>query len=112
LSDEEHILLLTLHHIVSDGWSMGVLTRELGALYNAFCAGDPSPLEELPIQYADYASWQREWLQGESLEKQIRYWKAHLAGASTLLELPTDRPRPSVQSFRGALKRFELSEEL
>ena len=104
LSDEEHILLLTLHHIVSDGWSQGVLCRELSALYNAFSHGKPSRLPELALQYADYAAWQRSWLQGETLERQIGYWKQNLQGAPTLLELPTDRPRPAVQTFQGALK--------
>ncbi|HLK61110.1 MAG TPA: amino acid adenylation domain-containing protein, partial [Chthonomonadaceae bacterium] len=112
LGEEEHILLLTLHHIISDGWSQGVLIRELTALYNAFAAGRPSPLPELPIQYADYAVWQRNWLQGEVLDRQIGYWKGQLRGAPTLLELPTDRPRPPVQTFQGARKRYEFSEPL
>ena len=101
-----------MHHIVSDGWSMGVLRRELTTLYNAFLADKPSPLPDLALQYADYAAWQRDWLQGEVLERQVGYWKEHLAGAPALLELPTDRPRPAVQTFRGASHRLELSEEL
>jgi amino acid adenylation domain-containing protein len=101
-SEEEYSLLLTMHHIISDGWSMEVLSRELWALYDAFSKGHPSPLAELPFQYADYAQWQREWFQGEEMEKQLRYWKERLAGAQPMLELPTDRPRPVVQSFRGA----------
>ncbi|HLK57869.1 MAG TPA: amino acid adenylation domain-containing protein, partial [Chthonomonadaceae bacterium] len=112
MSAEEHLILLTLHHIVSDGWSQGVLTRELAALYNAFATGQPSPLPDLPIQYADYAAWQRNWLQGEALERQIGYWKEHLSGVQALLELPTDRPRPAVQTYQGALQRATLSPEL
>jgi len=102
LGAAEHILLLNLHHIVTDGWSMGVLLREITALYDAFSQGRPSPLPELPVQYADFAVWQRDWLQGEVLERQISFWKNQLAGAPQLLELPTDRPRPAVQTFRGA----------
>jgi amino acid adenylation domain-containing protein len=112
LGAEEHVLSLTLHHIVSDGWSMGVLVREVAALYAAFAAGRPSPLEELPIQYADYAEWQRSWLEGEVLAEQLSYWRGQLAGAPPALELPTDRPRPAVQSFKGAYEAFSLSEEL
>ncbi|HLK57997.1 MAG TPA: amino acid adenylation domain-containing protein, partial [Chthonomonadaceae bacterium] len=112
LDAEDHVLLLTLHHIVSDGWSQGILSRELTTLYNAFRADQPSPLPELPIQYADYAAWQRAWLTGEELARQFAYWKENLAGAPTLLELPTDRPRPPMQTFHGALKRRELSGEL
>jgi len=102
LGEAEHVLLLTMHHIVSDGWSIGVLIRELVALYEAFFTGKPSPLPELPIQYADFAHWQRQWLQGEVLAAQLSYWQQQLAGAQTVLELPTDRPRPAVQTFRGA----------
>ena len=87
-----------MHHIVSDGWSLGVLYRELGALYGAFAAGEPSPLPELPVQYADYALWQRRWLSGEVLERQLGYWREQLAGAPAQLTLPTDRPRPAVQT--------------
>jgi hypothetical protein len=89
LGDQDHVLLLTVHHIVSDGWSMDVLIRELVMLYMTFSAGKPSPLPELPIQYVDYASWQRERLQGEALEKQLAYWRQQLGGAPRLLELPT-----------------------
>jgi len=98
----DHVLLFTMHHVISDGWSMGVLFRELGAIYDAFADGRPSPLPELPIQYADYAVWQREWLPGETLQNQIAYWKTKLAGAPPILELPTDRPRPLIQRFYGA----------
>ncbi|NMO13901.1 non-ribosomal peptide synthase/polyketide synthase [Pyxidicoccus fallax] len=110
LSQEQHLLLLTLHHIISDGWSAGVLVRELEALYQAFTAGRPSPLPELPLQYADYCFWQLAWLRDETLESQLTYWKQHLAGAPHALELPTDFPRPPVASSRGASVRFQLSE--
>ncbi|MCP4540464.1 MAG: amino acid adenylation domain-containing protein [Chloroflexi bacterium] len=106
---KKHVLLLTMHHIVSDGWSMGVLIQEVGVLYQAFTAGKPSPLAELPIQYADFAVWQREWLRGEVLEEQLSYWKEQLDGMPELLELPTDRPRPPTPTFRGAGETFELS---
>ncbi len=111
LGDEEHILLLTMHHIISDGWSMRVLVREVATLYEAFAAGKPSPLPAPSIQYADYAAWQREWLQGALLENQIEYWKRRLEGAATL-ELPTDRARPPVQTYIGARCDFELTDEL
>ncbi|GAG54265.1 unnamed protein product, partial [marine sediment metagenome] len=101
LSEEEHNLLLTMHHIVCDEWSMGVFASELAALYKAYCNGEASPLPELPIQYADFAHWQREWLQGEVLENQLSYWRNQLEGVP-LLQLPTDHPRPAVQTFRGA----------
>ncbi len=97
----EHVLLLNLHHIVSDGWSLGVLVRELSALYPALAAGQPSPLPAPRMQYADYAAWQREYLQGEVLESQVRWWRERL-DADAVLELPTDRPRPAVPSGRGA----------
>ncbi|HST62903.1 MAG TPA: amino acid adenylation domain-containing protein, partial [Longimicrobium sp.] len=102
LSADEHVLLLCMHHIVSDGWSMGVLFGELSALYDAFVAGNPSPLPPLPVQYAAYAVWQREQLRGEPLERELAWWKAQLAGAPELLELPSDHPRPAVQTYRGA----------
>ncbi|MFL6286654.1 MAG: amino acid adenylation domain-containing protein, partial [Pyrinomonadaceae bacterium] len=101
LSDEEHVALFTMHHIVSDGWSMGVLVREVAALYEAYSRGEESPLEELPIQYADYAVWQRQRLQGEVLEQQLSYWREQLGGELPVVELPTDRPRPAVQTFAG-----------
>jgi amino acid adenylation domain-containing protein len=102
LSTDEHMLLLTMHHIVSDGWSIGILIRELAALYEAYSQGKESPLAELSIQYGDYAVWQRAYLQGRVLDEQLAYWRERLAGAPPLLELPTDRPRPSVKTFRGA----------
>lgn len=101
LGEEAHGLFLTAHHIIADGWSRRVFIRELSALYRAYSTGAPSPLSELTIQYADYAQWQRRWLSGEVLEGQLGYWQKQLAGAPALLELPTDRPRPAVQSFRG-----------
>ena len=111
LADREHILLLVTHHIASDGWSSGILWRELGNLYGAFSRSEPDPLPELPIQYADYAIWQRQWLQGESLETQLSYWRKQLNGVAAL-QLPTDRPRPALQSFRGAKKSLVLSVDL
>jgi amino acid adenylation domain-containing protein len=112
LDDQDHVLMLTMHHIVSDGWSMGVLFREVGVLYEAFCDSRPSPLPELPIQYGDFARWQHEWLQGPVLEAQVGYWKDQLADAPTLVELPTDRPRPAMQTFNGAYLTSSLSKEL
>ncbi|HSF40965.1 MAG TPA: amino acid adenylation domain-containing protein [Thermoanaerobaculia bacterium] len=111
LAADDHVLALAMHHIVSDGWSMGVLVRELTALYGSFAAGRPSPLPELPIQYADFATWQRATVREEVLESQIRYWREALAGAPTLLDLPTDRPRPAFQSFRGAGEPLALDRE-
>ena len=111
LAHEDHVLLLSLHHIVCDGWSMGVFYRELSVLYQAFSNGKPSPLTALPIQYADFAVWQRQWLAGEVLETQLSYWREQLADVA-LLQLPTDRPRPAVQSYRGARQYIELSKEL
>ena len=112
LGAEEHIVLLTMHHIASDGWSVGVLIKEVVALYKAFSASETSPLAELPIQYADYAAWQREWLTGEVLQGQLNYWKQQLAGAPPVLELPTDRPRPATQSHQGAFVSLSLGGEL
>lgn len=111
LDSTDHILLLTLHHIVSDGWSMGVMIRELGTLYTAFVGGNPSPLPELPIQYADFAHWQQQWLQGDVLETQLDYWRQQLADLPAI-DLPTDRSRPAVQSYRGATQYLELSPSL
>ncbi|HEV2735462.1 MAG TPA: condensation domain-containing protein, partial [Longimicrobiaceae bacterium] len=112
LGDRDHVLLFTLHHVVSDGWSMEVLVREVSALYAAFSRGEPSPLPELPVQYADFAVWQREWLTGETLAEQIGWWRERLAGAPPLLEVPTDRPRSAWQSPRAARHGFALSAEL
>ena len=115
LDEEEHILLLTMHHTVFDGWSTGVLARELSALYDTFSQvsiGHTSPLPELPIQYADYADWQRQWLQGEVLEEQLAYWRQRLGDAPPVLELPTDYPRPPVQTYQGAHHAFELGRSL
>jgi amino acid adenylation domain-containing protein len=111
LDAEEYVLILTMHHLVSDGWSQGVFWWELAELYEAFAAGKPSPLPELSMQYADFAHWQRLWLQGEVLETQLAYWKRQLAGVSTL-QLPTDYPRPAVQTFRGARYVLTLSSTL
>ncbi|HEX8149384.1 MAG TPA: amino acid adenylation domain-containing protein [Pyrinomonadaceae bacterium] len=102
LDEREHLLILSMHHIIMDLWSIGVLLGELAVLYEAFAAGRPSPLPEPPIQYADYAEWQREHFRGEVLETHLAYWKEQLAGAPRALELPTDRPRPAVQTFGGA----------
>ncbi|MBE8964966.1 amino acid adenylation domain-containing protein [Nostocales cyanobacterium LEGE 12452] len=112
LKETEHILVFTMHHIISDGWSMGVLIEEVTALYEAFSKGQPSPLAELPIQYVDFASFQRQQLQGEVLKSQLSYWKQQLEGAPELLELPTDKPRPAIGSFQGSTYSFELSDEL
>jgi non-ribosomal peptide synthase protein (TIGR01720 family) len=112
LSAEEHVILLTLHHVVSDAWSIGVLVQEVAALYEAFRQGNPSPLAELPIQYADFAAWQREWLQGEALDKQLTYWREQLMGAPAVLELPVDRPRPAVQTFQGKTHSHALPKTL
>ena len=102
LAEEEHVLMLVMHHIITDGWSTGILLRELNVLYEAYRQGDASPLEDLAIQYADFAHWQRQWLTSEVLEKQLAYWKHHLGGTPPFLELPTDRPRPAIQRFNGS----------
>jgi amino acid adenylation domain-containing protein len=112
LEEEEHLLLLTMHHIIADGWSLGVLGRELSALYQAFSMDQSSPLEELTIQYADFAVWQRQWLQGETLEKQLAYWREKLGGELPVLDLLTDRPRPPVQTYRGSAEERILSAEV
>lgn len=112
LGKNEHVLLISVHHIIFDGWSMGIFSRELSSLYTAFSQGQPSPLPELPLQYADYALWQRQWLQGEVLEKQLAYWKQQLAGAPPVLTLPADHPHPAIQSFRGAKHSFLLPSSL
>ncbi|QSX79617.1 non-ribosomal peptide synthetase [Agrilutibacter solisilvae] len=112
LSEQEHVMLVTQHHIISDGWSNGVLVREVSALYTAFSQGQPDPLPPLQIQYADYAAWQRQWLQGDVLRRQLDFWRDHLGGAPALLELPIDRPRPPVQGYAGDFVEVDLSDEL
>ncbi|MFZ5635864.1 MAG: non-ribosomal peptide synthetase [Pseudomonadota bacterium] len=112
LADERHVLLLTMHHIVSDGWSLAVLARELEALYSARVRGEADPLPPLPVQYADYAVWQRERLSGARLEQEGRWWREALAGAPPRLELPTDRRRPQVQSHAGALCEVRIAPDL
>ena len=112
LSENEHLLLLTTHHIACDGWSLGVFYRELAALYEAYTIGSLSPLPELPMDYACFARWQKDRLQDSILENQLAYWKQQLSGAQTTLDLPTDRPRPSVQTYRGALQHFALPSRL
>ena len=108
LGDEEHALLVTMHHIVSDGWSMGILVNELSRLYRSYSRGQADSLPALPVQYADYAAWQRRWLSGQVWEEQAAYWKKALAGAPALLELPTDRPRPAQQDFAGEVVEIEF----
>ena len=108
LGAADHVFLLTMHHIISDGWSRMVLFRELAALYQAFLQGKASPLSDLPLQYADFAVWQRQWLQGEALETQLTYWTQQLLGAPAVLELPTDYARPPVQTFRGSRQSLGL----
>ncbi|HEX8191249.1 MAG TPA: amino acid adenylation domain-containing protein, partial [Pyrinomonadaceae bacterium] len=113
VGSEEHVLLVTMHHIISDGWSLGVLVGEVSRLYGAFCRGEESPLEELPVQYADYAAWQREYLSGETLEEELGYWRERLRGAPTLVTIPpSGRLRPAVLSGRGARHPLALGEEL
>ncbi|MEN3329190.1 MAG: hypothetical protein V7638_3997 [Acidobacteriota bacterium] len=112
LSMKHHVLLLNLHHIVSDGWSNGVLYRELTLLYHAFNAGLAPQLPELPIQYADFTVWQRNWLQGEVLEEHLSYWREQLAGAAPTINLPTDHPRPAVEGFRGAKQYVQMPAKL
>ncbi|WP_392479126.1 amino acid adenylation domain-containing protein [Nostoc sp. C110] len=112
LKDHKYVLLIIMHHIISDGWSMGVFVRELREVYTAFAQGHTPTLAPLPIQYSDYANWQRHWLQGEVLETQINYWKNQLSDAPPLLELPTDYPRPAQQSYRGDRDRYSLSPDL
>jgi amino acid adenylation domain-containing protein len=112
LGADEHVLLISMHHIATDGWSLGVLVREVAALYESFSRGEQSPLAELPIQYADYAAWQREWLQGDALERQMTYWRARLEDIPLALNLPADRPRPSTVGHRGDVEVIELGPEL
>ncbi|MGA9767783.1 MAG: amino acid adenylation domain-containing protein [Blastocatellia bacterium] len=112
IDNRDHIASFTMHHIISDGWSREVFFQELIRLYQAFGEGGASPLAELPIQYVDYASWQRQWLAGDVMQRQMSYWKQQLEGAPAILDLPTDQPRPSVQTHRGAAESFDLSAEL
>ncbi len=112
LAEGDHLLLVTIHHIVSDGWSMGLFVRELNALYESQRGGEPSPLRELPIQYADYVRWQRHWLCDVRVERPLAYWREQLAGGLPVLELPADRPRPPAQSYRGAKEPVEMPERL
>ena len=112
IAERKYLFLLTQHHIVSDGWSMGVLVRELGALYGAFVAGQDDPLPPLAIQYPDYAAWQRQWLAGDRLQRQVDYWRQALADAPAVLELPTDRPRPPGRSLAGASLPIEIDADL
>ncbi|MGZ3458805.1 MAG: amino acid adenylation domain-containing protein, partial [Archangium sp.] len=112
LAADEHVLIFVIHHSICDVWSHGVMERELTALYRAYSQGGEPALKALPVQYADYSVWQREWLKGPVLEEQLAWWKQELAGAPPVLELPTDRPRPPVQSNRGAILRVECSSEL
>src|SRR6185369_5710813 len=111
VSVDEHVVLVTMHHIVSDGWSIGVLVKEVGALYEAYAKGSAVTLKPLAVQYADYAHWEREWLQGAVLEEQLEYWKRQLEGAP-VLELPADRARLAVPSYSGAYESFELDQDL
>lgn len=112
LAEREYALLVSMHHIVADGWSIGVLIQEVSELYEAFSQNQPSPLPALPIQYSDFAAWQREWMQGEVLDTQLHYWKKQLAGAPDVLRLPTDHPRPKQQTFNGAHYPIQLGKDL
>lgn len=112
LAEQEHAITLTMHHIISDAWSMGVLVNEVAILYDVFSTGKANPLKELPIQYADFAVWQCDWMQGEVLKEQLDFWKQALAGAAAVLELPADFPRPEAQSFQGARQSLVVSKEL
>ncbi len=111
MSEEEHVFVLVMHHIVTDGWSTSVFFRELGALYRAFADGEPSPLQDPPMQYADFAEWQRQWLLEEVLDEQLAYWKQQLGPDLPVLNLPLDRPRTRHQSFQGAMQSFRVSKE-
>ena len=112
LSDEQHVFLVVMHHITSDGWSLVLFFKELTAIYEAIARGEQSPLPDLEVQYADYAAWQREWLQGDVLERQLSYWTRQLGGELPVLQLPADRPRPAMQTFSGAREWLVLSESL
>jgi len=112
LDEQRHIFLVVMHHIISDGWSLVLFFQELSAIYEAFSRGEASPLAKLAVQYADYAAWQRQWLQGETLQTQLNYWKQQLGGELPVLELPSDRPRPAVQTFNGARAWLVLPEPI
>lgn len=112
LSRESHILIITIHHIISDGWSMGVLVNDLTSLYQSFCNQTSPTLPALTLQYADFAEWQYQWLQGDRLASQLNYWKQQLEGALPILDLPSDRPRPSTQTYRGAVATFQYDRHL
>ncbi|HEY6351239.1 MAG TPA: amino acid adenylation domain-containing protein, partial [Candidatus Angelobacter sp.] len=112
LGEEEHALLISMHHIVSDGWSLGVLFKEMSELYGAYVEGEADPLPELGVQYADYAVWQRKWMEGEVLGEQAEYWKRNLAGAPEVLELPADHVRPARQDYAGAVVPVRMNEKL
>ncbi|MBW4594950.1 MAG: amino acid adenylation domain-containing protein [Brasilonema angustatum HA4187-MV1] len=112
LSDQEYVLLLKMHHIIYDGWSLSIFYRELSIAYAAFTQGLPNPLAQLPIQYADFAVWQRQWLTGVVLDRQLNYWQKQLAGAPLVLELPADRPRPPIQTYIGEVECFQLDRDL
>jgi hypothetical protein len=112
LTADAHVLHMTMHHTITDRWSAAIIEQELGVLYDAFMKGEPSPLPEATIQFADFAAWQREWLQGEELESQLSYWRDKLAGAPLVLNLPADHPRPAAQTFRGARERVLLRPDL
>ncbi|MFN6483321.1 MULTISPECIES: non-ribosomal peptide synthetase [unclassified Nostoc] len=112
LGPESHVLVLIMHHIITDGWSMGIFIQELSSLYQTFTLSSPLLLAELPIQYADFAVWQRQWLTEEIQKQQLNYWKQQLADAPPLLELPTDKPRPPVQTFSGATQEFQIDQNL
>jgi amino acid adenylation domain-containing protein len=112
VAEDEHLLVLNFHHAVVDGWSLSIVFKELTELYTAFLEGRPSPLPELPIQYVDYSLWQREWMQGDTLKTQLAWWAERMAGSPPVLELPTDRPRPSVQSYRGNTLKISMGREL
>lgn len=112
IAEDEDVLLITMHHIVADGWSIGVFVNELSALYSAFLRGEPEPLSELELQYADYALWQRDRFGGEGFTEQAEYWRTTLAGVPELLELPTDQPRPARQDLSGAFEELVLPRKL
>jgi hypothetical protein len=111
MGEEEHVLLLTLHHIIADGWSIGVLIREIASLYTSSCEGAATTLAPLPVQYADFAMWQQQWLSGAELDRQLDYWRTQLADAPLTLALPTSHPRPAVLSSQGAQFSFTLPAE-